>query len=226
MTPEMLGKLRAPFEDSQIGKLPRVTCKACSDRACSEHKPSQCRVCKGFLGKHIHLDYVGHAHVTERLLEIDPGWSWEPFALVERGLPALDASNGLWIRMTVGGKTVIGYGDAPGKRAAVKELIGDAIRNAAMRLGVALDLWKKEPADTVARAEPAPAEKRSLSPEERAAELRNLILAVGKKKRMRLADIAGAFHEWCRGEREFRTAPAEVLEEFQQHLQKIGSTDA
>lgn len=221
MNPEVLEKLRKPFEDGQVGKLPRVTCKPCSDRNCTEHTASTCRVCKGFLGRHIHLDYVGHAHVTERLLEADPEWSWEPFALDDHGLPALDNDRGLWIRLTVGGKTVIGYGDAPGKRGAAKELIGDAIRNAAMRLGVALDLWKKEPADTVARADAEPAKARVLSPEERAAELRNLVLAVGKKRSMKLAEIAGQFSEWCRGEHEFRSAPAEVLEEFHEHLKKV-----
>jgi hypothetical protein len=86
------------------------------------------------------LDYVGHAAVTDRLLTVDPEWSWEPFALTDAGLPALDGSGNLWIRLTVCGVTRIGVGD--GKNA--KEVIGDAIRNAAMRFGVALDLWAKE----------------------------------------------------------------------------------
>ena len=49
----------------------------------------------------------------------------------------------LWIRLTVAGVTRIGYGHAEGKKGpdAVKETIGDSIRNAAMRFGVALDLW-------------------------------------------------------------------------------------
>ena len=46
----------------------------------------------------------------------------------------------LWIRLTVAGVTRIGVGD--GK--SMKEIIGDAIRNSAMRFGVALDLWAKE----------------------------------------------------------------------------------
>jgi hypothetical protein len=51
---------------------------------------------------------------------------------------------------------MLGYGDAAGKKGpnAVKEAIGDAIRNAAMRRGVALDLWAKENiADTGGRVE-------------------------------------------------------------------------
>jgi len=47
---------------------------------------------------------------------------------------------GLWIRLTIAGVTRPGFGC--GKNA--REAISDAIRNAAMRFGVALDLWAKE----------------------------------------------------------------------------------
>ena len=86
------------------------------------------------------LDYVGHAAVTDRLLSVDPDWNWEPFAVGPDGLPVLDAGRNLWIKLTICGVTRIGVGD--GK--SLKECIGDAIRNAAMRFGVALDLWAKE----------------------------------------------------------------------------------
>jgi hypothetical protein len=52
----------------------------------------------------------------------------------------LDRAGNLWIKLTICGVTRLGVGD--GKNA--KEVIGDAIRNAAMRFGVALDLWAKE----------------------------------------------------------------------------------
>jgi hypothetical protein len=113
MDTEQAAALRKPFPPAAIGKLPRGG---------------------------IMLDYVGHAATTDRLLQVDPTWSWEPLALDERGLPALDGGGNLWIRLTVAGVTRIGVGD--GKSA--KECIGDAIRNAAMRFGVALDLWAKE----------------------------------------------------------------------------------
>jgi len=91
------------------------------------------------------LDYVGHAALTKRLLETDLEWSWEPFAIGEDGLPKLDEKGGLWIRLTVCGITRIGYGDSGNSRGtqAVKEAIGDALRNAGMRFGAALDLWHK-----------------------------------------------------------------------------------
>ena len=99
--------------------------------------------------KSITLDYVGHADVTELLLRYDPTWSWEPFAFDADGRPLLDRDSngwprGLWIRLTVCGQTRPGYGTcAAGNADAVKELIGDAIRNAAMRFGIALSLWSK-----------------------------------------------------------------------------------
>jgi hypothetical protein len=64
------------------------------------------------------------------------------------GLPAFDSTGGLWIRLTVCGVTRLGYGHAAAKTgidpgAREKEVIGDALRNAAMRFGAALDLWHK-----------------------------------------------------------------------------------
>jgi hypothetical protein len=126
--------LRVPFPAHQVQKLPKG----------------------GVL-----LDYVGHAALTDRLLDADPEWNWEPLA-VEDGLPKLDEAGGLWIRLTVCGLTRLGYGHAGGKTGgdAVKELIGDALRNAAMRFGAALDLWHKgdlHQAETPEAVPPPPA---------------------------------------------------------------------
>lgn len=119
MTPEQAKALRERFPDTAVG-----------------------HIIKGG----VRLAYVGHAATTDRLLSVDPAWTWEPVAVDERGLPLLDEHGGLWIRLTVAGVTRLGYGDAGGKKGpnAVKEAIGDALRNAAMRFGVALDLWAKE----------------------------------------------------------------------------------
>lgn len=129
-----LAKLRAPFPPEGISKLP-----------------------KRFKDKHgnwqsIDLDYVGHAHITERLLDCDPLWSWAPLATVsdkdQRPVFETDRQGnrvGLWITLTICGRTMLGYGSCEaGKSDAEKELIGDALRNAAMRLGAGLDLWKKD----------------------------------------------------------------------------------
>ncbi|UKA69548.1 hypothetical protein [Arthrobacter sp. FW306-06-A] len=133
-----LARLREPFAPNQINKLPKPY------RADSQK--GQCRECGGFHGlPAVHLDYVGHAALTDRLLEVDPEWFWEPLAIGPDGLPQFDKDGGLWIRLTICGVTRLGYGDSQGKRGAnaVKEAIGDALRNAGMRFGAALDLWHK-----------------------------------------------------------------------------------
>ena len=112
MTDSTLKDLRKPFPAAVVGKLPK--------------------------GRDF-LDYVGHAAVTDRLLTVDPAWSWEPLALGPDGLPLYDKAGGLWIRLTILGVTRLGYGDGMDPKVR----IGDAIRNAAMRFGVALDLWTK-----------------------------------------------------------------------------------
>lgn len=99
------------------------------------------------------FSYLGHAHVTDALLAADPLWSWDPMAYDERGLPRIITVDGfpvgLWIRLTVCGHSRPGYGSIeragakdPGN--AIKELIGDALRNGAMRFGVGLGLWTGE----------------------------------------------------------------------------------
>jgi hypothetical protein len=113
-----LAKLREPFPPAQVGKLP-----------------------KGGM----FLDFVGHGWLTQRFLDVDPLWSWEPVAYDENGLPRLDEHGGLWLRLTLCGVSRLGYGDASGKKGpnAIKEAIGDGLRNAGMRFGAALDLWCK-----------------------------------------------------------------------------------
>lgn len=121
MTVEKAAELRAPFPPEMIGKLPRAG---------------------------IELDYVGHAAVTDRLLQVDPEWSWEPVAWAENGTPLIslhDTNAVLWIRLTVCGVTRLGVGIVAAKAFELqKQLISDALRNGAMRFGVALDLWSKE----------------------------------------------------------------------------------
>jgi len=141
--------LRQEVPANLVGKLPRVTCGACRKNNCEQHRKSKCQVCDGWLGQHMHLDYVGHAETTAQLLEADLEWNWEPLAFDANGLPAFDADGGLWIKLTVCGVTRLGYGTADNangfkSRGDIrKEIIGDALRNAAMRFGWALNLWAK-----------------------------------------------------------------------------------
>lgn len=119
MKPEQSDALLSPFPKSQIQQLPKGG---------------------------IRLDYVSHGNVTRRLLEVDPEWNWEPLSFDDQGLPLFDERGGLWIKLTVCGVTRIGYGEPQGSDTydRIKGAIGNAIRVAAMRFGVALDLWAKD----------------------------------------------------------------------------------
>ena len=98
----------------------------------------------------VHLDYVGHAAVTERLNTVAgvDGWDWEPMSMDSNGLPLITEVNGeanLWIFLTIGDVTKKGNGTcAKGRTDRDKVLIGDALRNAAMRFGIALEMWNRD----------------------------------------------------------------------------------
>ena len=138
--------MRDPIPPRLINKLPKPT-KQQTDEVKADHKKGiRCDICGGWHHpKVVHLDYFGHAALTSMLLDVDPNWTWEPLALGQDGLPAIDRDGGMWIKLTVLGITRLGYGDAQGKTGgdAMKERIGDALRNAAMRFGAALELWHK-----------------------------------------------------------------------------------
>src|ERR1039458_1774385 len=133
--------LREKFRPEEVGKLPRVTCPKCAARGnrgqCEEHSKAKCNECGAYVSvRHIHIDYVGHADVTSRLLAADPEWSWEPqardidpavlaaavatgsaeviAAILRAAPPKFDLDDqgspvGLWITLTVAGTTRPGY---------------------------------------------------------------------------------------------------------------------
>lgn len=173
---ERFARLRAPFEADELERKPKALSRNDQDKGRCEDTPAgrqysaDGHYCGGWHARAIHLDYVGHAGLTMRLLDVDPFWSWS-FMHVEfpqwaqdliaeagrrgewdvvhdltarYGAP-LQRDGGVWIRLTILGVTRTGFGDAEGKVGpnAVKELIGDALRNAAMRFGVATYLWSK-----------------------------------------------------------------------------------
>jgi len=132
----------------------------------------------GSWGSPVYLDYVGHADITKILIEVDPLWNWEPVAW-EHGRPAITERDGiatLWVRLTLLGKTMLGCGSVHATKEDLdKELIGDALRNAAMRFGIALALWsnaewaesdQKPSVETVTRkyVETSPAPQRIPAP--------------------------------------------------------------
>jgi len=144
--PSGLDLLRVPFPPDKISKLPKPT-RQQTEAVKNDFKVGiRCDVCGGWHHpKVVHIDYVGHAALTDRLLDADPKWDWEPLAMADDGSPLMDKNGGMWIKLTVCGVTRLGYGHPDGKTGgdAIKETIGDALRNAAMRFGAALDLWHK-----------------------------------------------------------------------------------
>mgnify|MGYP000458705330 CR=1 FL=1 len=162
--PTGLALLREPFPPHQISKLPKESKAQADERKSNRDSAINCTVCGGWHHRRaVHLDYVGHAALTDRLLDTDVEWNWEPVAWTPDGLPKFDSLGGLWIRLTVQGVSRLGYGHAGSKEGgdAIKEVIGDALRNAAMRFGAALDLWHKGQlhADEDEDDQPAPAAK-------------------------------------------------------------------
>ena len=95
----------------------------------------------------INLAYVSHADITKILIEIDPNWNWQPVAW-SNGRPAINIENGtatMWATLTLLGKSLLGVGSVRAdKQDLDKELIGDFLRNASMRFGIALSLWSKQ----------------------------------------------------------------------------------
>lgn len=145
-----LAKMREPVPADQIHYLTKAANREDKQKLGCESKNGRSVsadgiFCGGYHVKSFHIPYWGHADLTNRLLEVDPEWTWEPLSFDEHGLPAFDRNGGLWIRLTVAGVTRLGYGDAQGKSGpnAVKEAIGDALRNAGMRFGAGLELWSK-----------------------------------------------------------------------------------
>ena len=211
--PKWAAKLREPFNPAEVGLRPQVWCPKCRDgqkdppagggrsRCCGmtadqsgsggvDHVKKKCKDCgQSITHAHLHLSYVGHAHITERLLDTDPQWYWRPMGrdipdavmaaaiatgdhlMVQAVISAyppkiieIPGPNGrvehiMWGEVIVhdenGGEVVMpGVGDATGKNwdpNAVKEMIGDLLRNAVMRHGTGLEMWKKEDADRAKR---------------------------------------------------------------------------
>lgn len=215
MTPEQAAALRAPFSDAQIGKLPKVWCGGCREArpsACHRHSLVKCRVCGNKItDAHLHIDYVGHAEVTDRLLSVDPAWDWQPLATDPNGLPMFDSGGGLWIKLTVCGVTRLGYGHAGDKRGpdAVKEIIGDSLRNGALRFGVALQMWGAKVREPDGHSEPT------------ASELRTEIANVGLTRGMDPSALAAEFEAWSQGTRIGQTEDVKLLAEFLGHLRAL-----
>jgi len=145
-----------------LALLPKPTKKDAQKGKCNE--------CGGWHGlPAVHLSYMGHAEVTLALIEVDPLWTWEPLAIVD-GVPVILKEQYrlvMWAKLTVLGKTIVGVGTCEANKGdPEKELIGDFLRNAAMRFGIGTKLWSKATdADPAGRADvTSPTRTRSSAP--------------------------------------------------------------
>jgi len=179
-----LAALREPFPASQVGKLPKGG---------------------------VQLDFVGHGFITARLLDVDPSWNWRPMAFDERGLPQFDEHGGLWIYLTVAGVERIGYG-GPSNPAvnAIKEAIGDGLRNGGMRFGVALDLWCKGNPDA-----PQPPSRKQLA--------QDALMALCKKRKLVPGEVGQRFSDEYG--KSIAQAEAELIEAFTQVIADDAAVD-
>ena len=159
---------RRPFPASAMGVLNRSWCRECSAMRgrgahCKTHSWVQTGKCPWTYtagdgstvqcqGDHTwavnHFTYVGHAALTRRLLEIDPGWDADWVAKTPSGNPDLISTESAvmaWMRLTLCGITHMDIGVADrGNRNSLQDLYGNALRRCAMRFGIALELWSKE----------------------------------------------------------------------------------
>lgn len=125
-----------------------------------------CKVCGGWHGlPAVHLDYMGHADVTLALIAIDPlfdyGWltndNGTMLAVNREGRLVLEG----WLTVHGVTRKCVGTCESS-KQEPEKELIGDLLRNGAMRFGVATGLWSKSDAHEgkdVGEADPEPAQE-------------------------------------------------------------------
>ena len=126
------------------------------------------------------LNYVGHAHITRILLDVDPLWSWEPLEIRD-GRPVTHHHEGLihrrdrdpisvptvslWGRLTIHGVSRIAVGSVEAHKPDLdKELVSNLIVNGAMRFGIALALWTGEDTPVVTQM---PARASETAPETR-----------------------------------------------------------
>ncbi len=100
------------------------------------------------------MAYISHGLVTERLNEVDPGWSWRVLQTFTYTKDEKDKQGqiaervhceGVLIEMTVGGVTRVEAGGPQRQDGFANELknaLSDALKRGAMRFGVALSMWE------------------------------------------------------------------------------------
>lgn len=93
------------------------------------------------------LLYMGHAEVTLALIDVDPEWGWRPAGFDANGSPQIEEHGKrlvMWGYLTLLGVERLCVGTCEAHKAdPEKELVGDLLRNGAMRFGIGTKLWSK-----------------------------------------------------------------------------------
>lgn len=122
-----------------LSKLPKPISK--------DARKGNCPECGGYHGlPAVHLDYMGHADVTLALIKIDPEYDYGWLTKDDGSMLIANRDGRLVLEgwLEVHGKRRRCVGTAPASKGEPeKELIGDMLRNGAMRFGVATGLWSK-----------------------------------------------------------------------------------
>ena len=109
-------------------------------------RPPKEMVSKLDRGKGVKLDYVGHADTTLMLIDVDPCFTYD-YHRDELGRMDIYEQGPNWVlegTLTLFGVTRPCVGTCEKRKVEVhKELLGDMLRNGAMRFGVATALWSK-----------------------------------------------------------------------------------
>lgn len=150
-TKEVWDRLAAPFAQDDLEKLPKPL-KARDDNKgrceAGSYYSADGYGCGGWHARSMHLDYVGHAGITQRLNDVlgPQGWDFMPMALTPDGLPIMSREQ-FWGALTirVEDQEVTKY-DVAANYNGPQEAWGDALRRCAMRFGVGTYLWSKSEA--------------------------------------------------------------------------------
>lgn len=94
------------------------------------------------------LTYMGHAEVTLALIACDPEWNWEPAGInPDTGGPLIRKEGNrlvMWGWLELCGVRRLCVGTCEERKGdPEKELIGDLLRNGAMRFGIGTKLWSR-----------------------------------------------------------------------------------
>lgn len=145
-----LALLVSPFAANEIERLPKGVAKGGDKSKCEPGTSASADGyhCGGWHARSVHLSYVGHAGITQRLCQVDPHWYLEILANPD-GTPLVTSGRWQGVLHVLDLERVC-YGDATGlsndPADPAKVAYGDLLRNGAMRMGVATYLWAKSDA--------------------------------------------------------------------------------